>query len=138
LLEWHRGELTEPMLLDIAHGQAASEDALAPLANRRLFMDTDPLATTIWAQFLYDRCDPGVMALAENRAADLYLLCDVDVPWVPDLVRYLPEHRANFFALCEDTLKAHGRNYVVLRGSWEQRWQMAVAAVENLRARASG
>ena len=129
LLEWRHGQLDEQDLPDIARGQAASEDALAPYANRIFFTDTDPLATCVWSDVLFGRTDPAITALAQSRHADLYLLTDIDVPWVPDVVRYLPEDRANFLARCEQTLIREGRRYVRISGSWEERLEKAVAAV---------
>jgi NadR type nicotinamide-nucleotide adenylyltransferase len=132
LLEWNEGRLDESDLPDIARGQAASEDALAPYANRLLITDTDPLATCVWSEFLYGRIDPEVSALAQSRQADLYLLTDVDVPWVSDIVRYLPEDRFNFMEKCEQSLIETNRRYVKISGSWEERLRRAIGAVESL------
>ncbi len=131
-LEQLGNELEFKKLLDIAKGQAASEDALAPRANKVLITDTDPLSTTVWSQFLYQKCDPQLFDLAKSRSYDLYLLTDVDVPWVEDPVRYLPEDRKNFHQLCESTLQNHRRKYVPISGSWELRFQTAVEAIERL------
>jgi NadR type nicotinamide-nucleotide adenylyltransferase len=132
LLEWNEGRLTEVEMTDIARGQAASEDALAPYANRILVTDTDPLATCVWSQFLYGRTDPEVSVLAHSRKADLYLLTDVDVPWVSDIVRFLPEDRLNFRKQCEQILSQTNRLYVKISGSWEERLRLAISAVEAL------
>ena len=132
LLEWREGKLEERDLPDIARGQAASEDALAPYSNRLLFMDTDPLATCVWSDYLFGRTDPAITELAQSRRADLYLLTDVDVPWVPDVVRYLPENRTNFLDRCEQALIREGRRYVKISGSWDERIQQAVEAVRHL------
>lgn len=121
----------------IARGQVAAEEALARAADRLLFCDTDPLATVIWSEVLFGRQAPALARAAERRY-DLTLLLDVDVPWVADPVRYLPDARASFFARCEGALVAAGRPARVLRGSWEARWQGACAAVDELVRRAGG
>ena len=46
----------------------------------------------------------------------LTLLTDVDVPWVADVARYLPDERASFLARCRRELEARGRKYVLLSG----------------------
>lgn len=130
LLEWREGRLKESDMPDIARGQAASEDALAPYANRILFTDTDPLATCVWSEVIFGRTVPEVTALAEVRRPDLYLLCDVDVPWVPDIVRYLPEERSGFLEKCEAILNEHGRYYVKISGGWDERFEKAILAAE--------
>jgi len=135
LLEWRAGRLDPSDLPDIARAQAASEDALAPYANRLLFTDTDTLATCVWSDFLFGRTDPAISAVAQARRADLYLLTDVDVPWVPDVVRYLPEDRAPFLVRCELALIETSRPYVKISGSWEERLRTAIAAVETMTAK---
>lgn len=132
LLEWRAGELRACDMPDIARGQAASEDGLAPAANRLLFTDTDPLATVIWSEVLFGAADAEVVAIAESRAADLYLVTDVDVPWVPDPVRYLPDDRRAFLERCLDALGARKRPFVRINGGWDERFAAAVRAVESL------
>jgi len=128
-LEQRGGELQPQDLHAIAQGQLAAEASLAQTAHKLLFCDTDVLATVVWAETLYGACPPWIRAEADARGHDLYLLCDVDVPWVADPVRYLPQARHAFFASCEAALQARGRRYVVLRGTWQDRWQAALAAI---------
>jgi len=101
----------------------AAEDALAFDANRLLFCDTDLLTTFIWSSWLFERCESWIVDEVESRRYDLYLLTDIDVPWVPDQVRYLPEERRSFFERCRD--------YQVVSGSWEHRLDTAIEAVQS-------
>jgi NadR type nicotinamide-nucleotide adenylyltransferase len=133
-LEPRGGRVTPEDIPAIARGQMAAEDALAREANRLLVCDTDLLTTTIWADVLFDSCPDWVRAEAERRSYDLYLLTDVDVPWVGDAVRYLPGERASFFERCRRELEARGRRYVRLSGPWEQRLADARRAVEEVLA----
>jgi NadR type nicotinamide-nucleotide adenylyltransferase len=132
LLESRGDEVRADDMDQIARGQAASEDALARNANRVLVADTDPLATLIWSDVLFGTVSPVVRELADARAADLYLLTDADVPWVADPVRYLPEGGRKFFDRCRAELEVRGRRSVEIRGSWDERFRTAVAAVEAL------
>ena len=131
-LEWKGGEPEPEDMPAIARGQLASEDALARICNRVLICDTDALTTTIWSEVMHGRCDPWIAEQARVRRYDLTLLCEVDVPHVEDPVRYLPEERRGFFARCERALQDRGRPCVVVRGSWDERWAIAVEAVEAL------
>jgi len=97
-----------------------------------MISDTDALLTTVWSRFLYQDCEPQLTDLANTRHCDLYLLTDVDVPWIEDPVRYLPEDRKNFHELCRETLEANDRPYIRISGSWEERFSSAVAAIEDL------
>lgn len=118
----------------IAFGQIASEDALARHANRVLFCDTDALTTTLWSQVLFGTCVQEVQALAERRSYDLYLLLDVDVPWVDDRQRFLPDRRRDLSDLYRQALEGRKRPFVHIRGNYEVRLAAACAAVDELLA----
>jgi len=127
----HRNDdLLESDLPLFARGQAAAEDALARQAYRLLFVDTDALISAIWSDWLYGRCDDSILKIANSRQYDLYLLTDVDVPWVADPQRYLPEKRMEFFERCKAELDKRSRPYVIVRGTWDERMATAVQAVE--------
>ena len=132
VIEHQNGELCSADMLRIAKGQAASEDALARSANRLLFCDTDLLTTTIWSDWLFNECDPWIQKQGIQRRYALTLLLDVDVPWVKDQVRFLPNDRRNFFDLCETRLREHDRPYVILTGNWAQRRAKAIQAIDKL------
>lgn len=78
----------------IAHGQIAAEDAAEPLASDVLMLDTDLVSTTIYAEHYYGSCPPWIMMAARERLGDLYLLADIDLPWIADRVRDRPAARA--------------------------------------------
>ena len=132
LLELKRGELTQADIPRIARGQISSEDALARNCNRVLFCDTDVLATKIWSETLYGSCPNWIADEADKRICDLYLVTDVDVPWVKDSVRYLPNDRRTFLDSCVRALEGRGRRYVQLSGNWDQRLERAYSAVDQL------
>lgn len=118
----------------IVRGQIATEDALARQANRVIFCDTDPLTTTIWSDVLFGSTPAWIRDLAAARNYDLYLLLDVDVPWVDDNQRFFGDQatRREMFRRFEDALKQRGRRYKVIGGSWEQRLARAREAVTEL------
>lgn len=132
LLELQGGELSPADLPRIARGQIASEEALVRNARKLLFCDTDVLTTMIWSEVLYGRCDEWIRQQADRRDYDLYLLLDVDVPWVKDVARYLPDERRSFFDRCRRELEACGRRFVVISGSWEERFHKACEAVASI------
>ena len=135
LIEMQQGRIAAPDMLLIARGQTASEEALARNAHRLLICDTDARSTCIWSAVLFGTCSEALRALADTRRCDLYLLLDVDVPWVADVARYLPENRRDFFNRCESELRAAGLPYLVIRGDWDQRFEQARHAVADVLAR---
>lgn len=134
LIESQQGDIHACDMQKIARGQVASEEAIASHADRLLICDTDPLLTTIWSDWLFGTCDEVVTEIARNQDYDLYLLTDVDVPWVADQVRYAPNDREGFLYRCESALRREQRPFVKLSGDWDRRMQTAVNAVEQLMA----
>jgi len=134
-----RGYLdTKPSPLDasdigpIAKGQLASEEAISRGANRVVILDTDLLSTEIYATHYYGHCPDWIRVAAGEKSADLYLLCDIDVPWVPDPQRDRPHLREHIHELFRTRLAASGRPVVMLSGSWEERFRTACAAIEEM------
>jgi NadR type nicotinamide-nucleotide adenylyltransferase len=119
-------------MVPFVRGQIASEEALARNACRVLLCDTDPLTSLIWSETLFGTCDPWVREQADGRDYDRYLLLDVDVPWVEDPIRYLPENRRGFFDRCRHELEQRGRQFVHIRGTWDERFRQAREAVEQV------
>ncbi|UAK26106.1 AAA family ATPase [Sphingomonas nostoxanthinifaciens] len=116
-------------LLAIARTHCAMAGAALQQCNRRLILDTDPLMTAAWADMLFERRDPWFDAFEE--VADLYLLLDIDIPWVNDGTRFFGEEarRRHFFDLSRNELERRGLNYVVIGGSAQQRFARAIEAI---------
>ncbi|MGE0755443.1 MAG: AAA family ATPase [Pirellulaceae bacterium] len=129
LLNLKHGVCDPADISDIARGQQAAEDALARQANRILICDTDALLTTVWSEMLFGSCPAEVRDLAASRSYDLYLLLDVDVPWVDDGQRFLAARRPEFFARCRQRLEELRRPYQIVGGDWEQRFVLARDAI---------
>jgi NadR type nicotinamide-nucleotide adenylyltransferase len=116
----------------IARGQIAAEDRGGATAKGLLVLDTDLVSTTVYARHYYGACPTWIDQAARDRRGDLYLLCDIDVPWVADSVRDRPHHREHIHALFVEALNTLGAPYVLIRGSWAARLTTAVAAVSEV------
>ena len=113
----------------IARGQIEAEDMGLAKANGLLVLDTDLVSTVVYARHYYGGCPAWIDRAARERRADLYLLCDVDVPWVADPARDLPHVREHMHGLFAATLDALGAPHVTIRGAWSERLATAIAAV---------
>jgi NadR type nicotinamide-nucleotide adenylyltransferase len=98
-----------------------------------LVLDTDLLSTVVYARHYYGVVPRWIERAEPRRRADLYLLCDVDVPWIADGVRDRPLNREAMFDLFHRALSRRRAPTVVVRGDWSARWQIARDAVECLR-----
>jgi nicotinamide riboside kinase len=114
---------------EIARGQIATEEAQARVANRLLLCDTDLYLTVLYGEEYFGSCPAWIRAAARARRYDLHLLLDVDVPWVSDPQRDLPHRRGSFRDRLAADLERDGRPYVMVRGGWEERRDLAMAAV---------
>jgi len=136
--ERRRAPLTARDVGPIAQEHIALADTAARRARERgatLFvLDTDLLSTVIYARHYYGAAPRWVERAERVRRADLYLLCDVDVPWVADGLRDRPDAREEMFALFERALVRRHARHVRVRGDWETRWTTARDAVRTLRA----
>ena len=121
-------------LLTIAGGQLAQEDKLAKQANRLLVCDTDLHVIKVWSEHKYGACDSRILEQIATRPYDLYLLTYIDIPWEEDPQREYPDPamREYFYNIYKDLVAASGVPWVEIKGSFEERKLLAVAAVDNL------
>ena len=116
----------------IAAGQMALENQKASNTDTILFCDTDLLVTKIYSEVYFNGyCDPDLHHFAVNNHYDLYLLLDIDIPWVADDLRDKPDERDQMLIQFKKALKSLKRPYVLIQGQWEDRFQSAVQAVQS-------
>lgn len=122
-------------LVAIAKGHMASmRDAL----NRRplwIITDTDPLMTAVWADMLFGQRDPWFDRFCDT--SDVYLMFDIDLPWVPDGTRMFgtDELRRRFFDMSRAELERRGVAWTTVGGQGEMRFENALAAIRDAEAR---
>ena len=124
-------------LPEIARAQAAAEQTAARTADRAIVCDTDPLTTALWSERYFGAVDPVVRRLADAARYDLTLLCENDLPWVPDGLRDSPERRGWFRERFARELGQRGRAWRSVAGRGEQRRVAALAAATDLAAELS-
>jgi NadR type nicotinamide-nucleotide adenylyltransferase len=100
----------------IARGQIALEDEYAPRASKLLFHDTDLLSTVVYCRHYFGRCPEWIEAAAADRRRDLYLICDIDVPWTPDGMRDRGDRRPEMHKYFLDAVTAAGARWELVRG----------------------
>lgn len=116
-------------LVAIGRTHAAMTQAALRQCNRRLILDTDPVMTAVWADMLFERRDPWFDAFDET--ADLYLLLDIDLPWIDDGTRFFGDEgrRRRFFDLSRGELERRGLNYRIIGGPAGERFDRALDAI---------
>jgi nicotinamide riboside kinase len=117
----------------IARGTLGHEAALRPQARRLLLLDTDLVTVCLYSHYYFGRCPAWVEQASRAHHADLYLLAEDDIPWVPDPgQRDGPEIRAALQPLFRAELKRRGVPTVRITGSLAERIETAIAAIDRL------
>jgi|KBSSwiS6_1023812.scaffolds.fasta_scaffold00563_5 NadR type nicotinamide-nucleotide adenylyltransferase len=143
-------------LLTIAKGQVALEEEYiqlavssrqsavgsrqsaphSPLATHHfpLFIDTDMYVMKVWCEFVFGKCHKWITDQIAKRKYDLYLLCNVDLPWVNDELREYPdlERRQQLYSIYKDLMENQPVPWVDISGDYEERLQKAIRATDNL------
>ena len=110
-------KICEPQdILPIAIGQMKLENAAVKSEKKVVFCDTD---------------DEVAKAALENTY-DLYLLTYIDTPWQADDLRDRPDQREEMFAYFKHSLIKHGRPYLLVKGSLEERMQLITNHLNSL------
>jgi len=137
-------------LSDVAKGQLAneargveelerklkSEGTHSPLTehNSPLFIDTDMIVMKVWCEFVFDKCHNWILNEIVERKYDLYLLGNIDAPWVKDELREYPDlpTRERLYNHYKDIMVNQSVPWVDICGTYDERFQKAVAAVDEL------
>ena len=122
----------------IARGQIELEDAHIAAARRNhatlVIQDTDLLSTAVYAAHYYGACPTWITDEARRRSPDLYLLLEIDVPWIADGVRDQEHAREPAQRRFRDAVAASGAPSAVISGDWTARREQAITAIDRLLA----
>ena len=115
----------------IARRQLTLENTMVKQANRFLFADTEMLVMKVWSQYKYGKCSPWILDAIETHRYDLFLLCDIDLPWQYDPLRENPsiEERKAIFDRYKTELEHYGFPYAVISGQGKKRTENAVKII---------
>ncbi|MFH1047490.1 MAG: AAA family ATPase [Patescibacteria group bacterium] len=116
----------------IAEQQARTEDWLVRSANRVLICDTDPFATSIWHERYIGEPSPEVVAIADSRHYDLYILTGDEIPFVQDGLRDGEHIRHQMTRRFEQALNESGRGFIKVIGTRNMRIREAVKAIDSI------
>jgi NadR type nicotinamide-nucleotide adenylyltransferase len=139
-------------LLTIAKGQLSLEDKYTqhpvstiqhpvssiqhPTSNNHslLFIDTDMYVMKIWCEFVFGKCHQLILDQIAARKYDLYLLCNIDLPWIKDELREYPdiEKRKQLYNIYKNTMLHQSTPWIDISGNYDERFKKAIAAVANI------
>lgn len=115
-------------LLRIAQEQWQRQQQAMSAGGAFLFCDTGLLVLLLWSEVRFGRVDPWITSTLRDQAADLYLLCRPDIPWIADPLRENPDDRDDLFLLYQQKIEALGLPFAIIEGiSEEQRLAQAIS-----------
>ena len=116
--------------INMFNGQVALErEMISSARNGVLICDTTFITVKIWSDHIFGSAPKEVTDALAQHHYDLYLLLDIDMPWQDDPLRDFPTLREHFMEVWHQELKAINANYVVISGTGQQRYNSAVAAI---------
>ena len=105
-----------------------------PLTTHPLFLDTNMYVMKVWCEFVFDKCHHWILNQIVERKYDLYLLCNIDLPWVKDELREYPDlvTREKLYHHYKDIMINQQVPWIDISGTYDQRLQKAIQAVDSL------
>lgn len=123
-------------LLNIAKGQLSLEYEHTMMVHhtKPLFIDTDMYVMKVWCEFVFGKCHRFILDRIVERKYDLYLLCNIDLPWVEEELREYPDlaPRQQLYKMYKDILINQPVPWTEICGTDEGRLSTAIKAVDNL------
>ena len=116
----------------IAKQQKLQFDLLQKSNNSIVFADTWLIITKIWFEQVFQKKPHWIDSAIANSKVDLFLVCNIDLPWIPDSVRENGgSNRTNLHNKYIETIQMFGFNYKIISGENEVRLFNALQALNN-------
>jgi len=114
-------------VVEIARQQLKLEADAANLRPDILFCDTELTVCKIWCEVKFGYCPVEISQWAEAVDYDLYLLCDIDLPWEYDPLREHPNLREHLFSLYLSEMEKKKVPFGIVSGTGPRRIANALA-----------
>ncbi len=103
----------------------------SPIPSSLLFIDTDMYVMKVWCEYVFRKCHQFIPDNIAKRKYDLYLLCNIDLPWIKDELREYPDEqtRKELYFIYKNLLINQQTPWVEISGAYEERLQKAIEAV---------
>ncbi len=99
-----------------------------------IFVDTWLIITKIWFEVVFNKIPDWFEAEIQKNRVDLFLVCDTDLPWVPDPVRENGgEQRIVLQNKYIKTIVKYNNRYNIVSGTGDQRISSALGFLNYLK-----
>ena len=85
----------------------------------------------VWYEYVFGKCEQLVLDEISKRQYDLYLLCNIDLPWIEEPMREYPDERSRMelYNIYKDILINQSTPWIEISGAYDERLQKAIGAV---------
>ncbi len=98
-----------------------------------IFLDTWLIVTKIWFEFVYHRTPDWLIPEIKKTKIDLFLVCDIDLPWIYDPVRENGgENREILHNKYIEEIEKFNFNYRIVQGTDDGRFKNAIRLLSEL------
>jgi len=109
-------------IIRIGQAQTMAVEQAELQANRILFCDTDVITTQIYSALYLGLVPPILVELEQQITYDVYILLNIDVPWVADDLRDGGHRRHEMLNLFKQALDKRKLDYVFVQGTYSERF----------------
>lgn len=125
-------DFTVEDIIRIGHEQTKRVLDKTKTANKLLICDTDLITTEIYSSHYLNEVPSILLELEKKVKYDLYLLFDIDVPWIGDGLRDLGSSREQMYNKFKRALEDRDIAFEVVRGGYEERERLVRAHLQRL------
>ena len=112
---------------NIAKMQIVKFNSISKSDALYIFVDTWLIVTKIWFEFVYNKTPKWLIREIVKTKIDLFLVCDIDLPWVYDPVRENGgENRRILQNKYIENIKSFGFKYKIVGGIDDERFYHAL------------
>jgi NadR type nicotinamide-nucleotide adenylyltransferase len=117
--------------LEIIAKQQITDEQKIEQDTHLIFFDTWLIITKVWFEFVYGKCPDWLHESILKSNIDLFLVCDIDIPWISDPVRENGgENRKILHNIYLEQIGSYGFNYQLISGIEDERLKNAVKVVD--------
>jgi NadR type nicotinamide-nucleotide adenylyltransferase len=99
-------------------------------AQKHYIADTEMLVFKVWHEVKYAESPKWIKEMIAKQNFDLYLLCNIDIPWEYDSLREHPHKREFLFNEYKATFQEFNLSYQIISGTGELRLQNAINIID--------
>lgn len=117
-------------IIRIYQKQVQWENEMIKSANKFLICDTNLISGKVWSDVVFKNAPQFILDNLKQMDHDLYLVCDIDLPWVPDEQRRNEYNRKEIMQMHLNELKKLNAKFELVGGKGEARLKNAITAIQ--------